>query len=85
MQRDSDLTVDREDDIAPVRRNFGGPAGGPQPQCVAVVLGARAVASLFFGIELDETVVTGSYRAISTDLKNGRQVAVSDTGGKDRA
>lgn len=37
------------------------------------------------GIELDETVVTGSYRAISTDLKNGRQVAVSDTGGKDRA
>ena len=36
------------------------------------------------GIELDETVVTGSYRAISTDLKNGRQVAVSDTGGKDR-
>ena len=36
------------------------------------------------GIELEETVVTGSYRAISTDLKNGRQVAVNDSG-RDRA
>ena len=37
------------------------------------------------GIELEETVVTGSYRAISTDLKNGRQVAVNSGGGKERA
>ncbi len=36
------------------------------------------------GVELEETVVTGSYRAISMDLKNGRQVAVNGGGG-DRA
>jgi len=32
------------------------------------------------GIELEDTVVTGSYRAISTDLKNGRQVAINGNG-----
>ena len=38
------------------------------------------------GIEIEETVVTGSYRAISTDLKNGRRVAVGGGGnGEDRA
>jgi len=37
------------------------------------------------GIEADETVVTGSYRAISTDLSNGAQVTVSDGSKEDRA
>jgi HlyD family secretion protein len=34
------------------------------------------------GIEVDEVVVTGSYRAISTDLENGAEVAINnDTNG----
>jgi len=39
------------------------------------------------GIEADEVVVTGSYRAISTDLENGAQVAVNNesNGSSDRA
>jgi hypothetical protein len=39
------------------------------------------------GIEADEVVVTGSYRAISTDLENGAQVAVNNesNGRSDRA
>jgi HlyD family secretion protein len=36
------------------------------------------------GVELEESVVTGSYRAISTDLKNGRQVAISNSSDEDR-
>ena len=32
------------------------------------------------GVEPDEVIVTGSYRAISTDLKNGEQVAVNSGG-----
>jgi hypothetical protein len=34
------------------------------------------------GIEIGEEVVTGSYRAISTDLQNGAQVSVNNA--KDR-
>jgi HlyD family secretion protein len=39
------------------------------------------------GIEVDEVVVTGSYRAISTDLENGAEVAVNNdtNGNSDRA
>jgi HlyD family secretion protein len=38
------------------------------------------------GIEAGEEVVTGSYRAISTDLQNGAQVNVNNTpGGKAEA
>ena len=39
------------------------------------------------GIEADEEVVTGSYRAISTDLQNGAQVDVNNdkNGGSDDA
>jgi len=39
------------------------------------------------GIEADEIVVTGSYRAISTDLENGAQVAINNeaNGNSDRA
>ena len=32
------------------------------------------------GVEEDEEVVTGSYRAISTDLGNGDQVVVNNDG-----
>ncbi len=37
------------------------------------------------GVDADDEVVTGSYRAISTDLSNGAQVAISndDNGGND--
>jgi HlyD family secretion protein len=34
------------------------------------------------GIDADETVVTGSYRAISTDLLNGAAVTIADKSGK---
>jgi HlyD family secretion protein len=39
------------------------------------------------GIEADEVVVTGSYRAISTDLENGAEVAINNdtNGNSDRA
>ena len=39
------------------------------------------------GIETDEVVVTGSYRAISTDLENGTEVAINNesNGNSDRA
>lgn len=39
------------------------------------------------GIEADEIVVTGSYRAISTDLENGAEVAINNesNGNSDRA
>jgi len=39
------------------------------------------------GIEEDEVVVTGSYRAISTDLENGAEVAINNdsNGNSDRA
>lgn len=37
------------------------------------------------GIEAGETVVTGSYRAISTDLRNGAEVAVNNDPDDDKA
>ena len=37
------------------------------------------------GIDADEVVVTGSYRAISTDLRNGAEVSISDDSGADDA
>jgi len=39
------------------------------------------------GIDADEVVVTGSYRAISTDLENGAEVAINNdsNGNSDRA
>jgi HlyD family secretion protein len=46
-----------------------------------------AMIEVVSGIEADEVVVTGSYRAISTDLENGAQVAVNNesNGRSDRA
>jgi HlyD family secretion protein len=37
------------------------------------------------GIDADETVVTGSYRAISTDLVNGAAVTIADKSEKDKS
>jgi hypothetical protein len=35
------------------------------------------------GIETGEVVVTGSYRAISTDLENGAKVAINNDPNRD--
>ena len=61
--------------------------GSVQARQVETGIQSDDMIEIVSGIEVDEEVVTGSYRAISTDLQNGAQVTVNNNanGGADSA